>query len=206
MPGDSYLLNLTSMPAMPRLPRATELAHEFVRARLSSGAIAIDATAGNGHDTEFLASLSGPEGRVIAFDIQAAAIEATRERLHAAGLLERVTLRQESHECIADVGSFAVAMFNLGYLPGGDKDRITETGSTIRALEGAVRGLLPGGIITIVCYPGHPGGREESDAVVAWASGLEPDNFRAMRCEMLLAAAPFLVAVERIHAKSTLSR
>ena len=186
---------------MIRLPRATSLAHDWVRARLRPGATAIDATAGNGHDTAFLAQLVGPQGRVIAFDIQAQAIAATRDRLESLGMLDRVSLRQESHEAIATVGAFDVAMFNLGYCPGGDKAIVTLSGSTERALEAATAGLSPGGLITVVCYPGHPGGREEADAVVAWTRRLPADVFRAMRCEMLVIQGdppPFVIGIERL--------
>jgi len=185
-----------------RLPRATELAHTWIRERLEAfpGATAIDATAGNGHDTEFLARLVGPQGRVIAFDLQAEAIAATRNRLEDAGLHQRVILRQESHERIGDGGPFAAVMFNLGYCPGGDKTLITQPGSTLRALDAAAADLAAGGLITVVCYPAHPGGREEAEAVLEWTRALDPRQFRAMRCEMLLVQgepAPFLVGIER---------
>jgi len=185
---------------MNRLPRATELAHAWVRERLRLGGTAIDATAGNGHDTEFLARLVGAEGRVIAFDVQTAALESTRVRLEQAGLLDRVSLRQESHERIAAESGFDVVMFNLGYCPGTDKAVITGAESTVRALAAAAAGLRPGGLITVVCYTGHPGGAEEAKAVLAWTRGLEPGRFRAMRCEMLVQTdpAPFLVAMERV--------
>ena len=48
--------------------------------------------------------------------------------------------------------------FNLGYLPGGDKTIITESGTTLKALEVAKDILLPGGLISLVVYVGHPGG------------------------------------------------
>lgn len=49
--------------------------------------------------------------------------------------------------------------FNLGYLPGGDKRIITSSASTLLALEAAKDLLLPGGLISVVAYVGHPGGR-----------------------------------------------
>lgn len=186
----------------PRFPRATELAHAWVGDRLRGrvGMRAVDATAGNGHDTEFLARGVGPEGRVFAYDVQAEALETTRRRLEAAGLLERVGLRLASHEELGEAGAIDIAMFNLGYCPGGDKHLVTRTDSTLRALEAATAGLNPGGLVTVVCYPGHPGGGEEADAVVAWTRRLDARRFRAMHCSMLLAqgeAAPFLVGIER---------
>lgn len=49
--------------------------------------------------------------------------------------------------------------FNLGYLPGGDKTIITKSETTHLALEAAKRILKAGGLISLVVYVGHPGGR-----------------------------------------------
>lgn len=55
--------------------------------------------------------------------------------------------------------------FNLGYLPGGDKGVTTASDSTLPALEAALEVLSPGGLLSMLCYTGHPGGREEYQAV-----------------------------------------
>lgn len=65
---------------------AVQLCHEFLTAHLQPGGLYVDATCGNGHDTEFLCRLAGPTGRVLALDIQPAAVENTNTRLGAAGL------------------------------------------------------------------------------------------------------------------------
>lgn len=54
---------------------------------------------------------------------------------------------------------FRLVAFNLGYLPGGEKQVITRSETTLLALEAAKRILAPGGLISIVVYLGHPGGR-----------------------------------------------
>ena len=69
--------------AQNALPTPVEWAHELVRSRVHAGAWVVDATAGNGHDTLLLANLAGSAGRVFAFDVQTAALEATRARLSA---------------------------------------------------------------------------------------------------------------------------
>lgn len=183
--------------------RPTVQAHREVAAVLRVGELAVDATAGNGHDTVFLAERVGPTGRVLAFDIQAAAIEATRARLAAAGLAERVGLVLGSHGDLAQhvaPGGVAAVMFNLGYFPGGDHAVITRTADTLRALGAAVAALRPGGILTVVCYPGHPGGEEESAAVVDWAESLDPGCFAVAvhRRGATLKPAPFLVKATRL--------
>jgi len=79
-------------------------AHEAVSEVLRPGDVALDATAGNGHDTLFLARSVGPEGTVHALDVQAAAITATRKRLEAAGVANRVRLHQLGHQALPDFG------------------------------------------------------------------------------------------------------
>jgi hypothetical protein len=48
--------------------------------------------------------------------------------------------------------------FNLGYLPGGDKQLKTGAETTLRALKAASNVLQAGGLISVVAYTGHPGG------------------------------------------------
>lgn len=177
--------------------RPTARAHREVAAVLREGDLAVDATAGNGHDTVFLAKLVGAAGKVIAFDVQEQAIASTRERLANERLLGQTELVHGSHGLIAEhaqPGSVTAVMFNLGYLPGADHAVITQTAETLHALDEALHALKPGGILTIVCYPGHEGGDEESAAVVAWA---EKHSAEVFRREDTLKPAPFLVVVRR---------
>ncbi len=149
----------------------TRHAHSFVKKHLSNGDLAIDLTAGNGLDTLFLAQCVAQNGRVVAFDIQATAIEATRQRLDQAGLLSYVSLHESSHaewpEFLSTVerNSIRGIMANLGYLPGGDITKTTQASSTRVALQHACKLLSPGGVMSVLVYTGHPGGNEEAEAV-----------------------------------------
>ncbi|WP_035603441.1 class I SAM-dependent methyltransferase [Haloferula sp. BvORR071] len=180
--------------------RPTQRAHRELAAILCEGDLAIDATSGNGHDTLFLANQVGPSGRVIAFDIQKEAIDSTRARLTAAGVQDRVTLVHGSHASLSDhvaPGSAQAVVFNLGYLPGVDHALITLRETTLLALEQALVALSPGGLLLIVCYPGHPGGDEESAAVLDWTTELDRARYtiEVHRREDTLRPAPFLVLV-----------
>ena len=64
---------------------ALAVAHAFLRTHVRPGAFALDATAGNGHDTLFLCRLVGAAGRVLAFDVQPQAVENTNARLRENG-------------------------------------------------------------------------------------------------------------------------
>ncbi len=155
--------------------RATELAQQLLLPCLKPGAWAVDATAGNGHDTWFLAQQVGPSGRVFAFDVQPAAVLATQQKVTAC---PQVTVLQAGHELLKQhlpteaKGRLAAVMFNLGYLPGADKAMITRTETTLAALVQALDYLQPGGRLTMVVYPGHSGGTEEAAAVRAYLEGL----------------------------------
>jgi ubiquinone/menaquinone biosynthesis C-methylase UbiE len=182
--------------------RPTVLAHGHVAEVLRPGDVAIDATAGNGYDTVFLAERVGDAGKVLAFDVQAEAIAAARTRVESAGLTGRVEFLHGSHATIlghAAPGSVAAVMFNLGYFPGGDHSVITRTGETLAALEAALLVLRPGGVLTVVCYPGHEGGDEESAAVAEWSEGLKAVGFEAgiVRRTDTLRPSPFLVWVRQ---------
>jgi len=151
---------------LPPLP--TELLHTLFREHIAPGDLVIDATAGNGFDTVFLAEAVGPAGKVIAIDIQEKAITATRKRLEKADFLDRTSLHLRSHVEIREItggGVPSTILFNLGYLPGGDRSVITRTEETLAALASAVEILRLGGVLAVVCYPGHPGGDEEAVAV-----------------------------------------
>jgi tRNA A58 N-methylase Trm61 len=180
---------------MTAMKRPTQQAHEMVAEVVKPGETVVDATAGNGHDTLFLAGLVGEQGRVVAFDVQEAAIESTRRRLEDAGVLERTELWAESHARMGEriESGVAAVMFNLGYLPGGDHELITRTEETLRALEVAVGLLRPGGVMTVVCYPGHEGGDEEAAAVRDWIERRGSEVFPPIR-----EGAPFLVVERRL--------
>ena len=81
------------------LSRPMTCAHDWISRVVFPGDAVVDATAGNGHDTVFLARLAGPSGQVHAFDVQEEAIRATRERLEKEGLLTpSVRLHLASHD------------------------------------------------------------------------------------------------------------
>ena len=183
------------------MPNAVAAAHEILAAHVRPGDAVIDATAGNGHDTLYLARLTGPGGQVFAFDVQPEAIAATRARLDAGGSGHGVcTLIHAGHETMALHipailhGRIAAAVFNLGYLPGGDKNVITSAGTTVPAMEASLSLLRPGGVMVLVIYTGHPGGAAEEQAIESFVHSLDLQKWTVFRS----APAPTLRPAPRV--------
>ncbi|OAB39201.1 SAM-dependent methyltransferase [Paenibacillus macquariensis subsp. defensor] len=183
-------------------------AHKLVSERLKLGDIAIDATIGTGTDTLFLAKSVGPKGHVYGFDIQEEALILTQQRLdqHVLSSISPVTLLLQSHvdmlKSIPQVhhGKLTAIMFNLGYLPSSasNKDIITMTDSTLTALQASLELLRPGGVITIVLYPGHPGGDTESAVVQEWAANIPQSVAQSIIYRQLQRFdAPFTIGIEK---------
>lgn len=179
--------------------RMTQRAHEVVRAAVRAGDTVVDATIGNGHDTLFLARLVGPSGRVFGFDVQEEALTNTKRRLEESDEeLGEVTLVQTGHETMSAHVSVEVSavMFNLGYLPGGDHQVTTQRESTRQALNSAWELLAETGVICVVCYRGHPGGREEAEAVLESAKQLSGAQVQ-IEGHNKTEDGPFLVVVRK---------
>ena len=178
----------------------------LLQSALEPGDIAIDGTAGNGHDTAYLANIVGETGHVYGFDIQSEAIENTKEKLRSENLLQQCTLIQTGHEHVKayvseqQYGQVKAAIFNLGYLPGGDKSIVTGAKSTIAAIEQLLEIMAPKGIIVLVIYHGHTGGASERDAVLDYATSLPQDKAHVLQYGFInqVNHPPFIVAIEKI--------
>lgn len=186
------------------LQRVLPFTKNLLQQVVSVGDSAIDATAGNGHDTLFLAQLTGPGGKVYAFDIQKEAIDATRQRVED---FPNVELIHASHaEISAHVHEpIAAAVFNLGYLPKGDHSIITKSDSTLQAIEQCLELLKENGLVLIVIYSGHEGGSEERDSVMDFVCALPQISYDVMRYEFINQqhSPPFLVAIEKKQPKNS---
>ena len=159
------------------------LVHDFLRREVRPGAFCIDATAGKGRDTALLCRLAGPAGRVLAFDIQSAALEQTRTLLMQEGLTARLILASHADmEQYAAPESVDCVVFNFGRLPGGDVQIFTRAESSVAALGAALRLLKPGGALAAALYCGGANGYAERDAVTDFLRTLDPKRFSVLHC------------------------
>lgn len=179
-----------------------DLAHQYWRELLSSEDCAIDATCGNGHDALFLARC-GP-ARIHAIDIQQAALEKT-EALIRADLgeesLKKISFHQQCHSSFPNeipAGSVALVVYNLGYLPHGDKTVTTMTSTTIQSLQAALELLQEGGVVSVTCYPGHLEGEREEAELLAFSAKLAPSLWSCCHHRWINRnSAPSLLLIQR---------
>ncbi len=134
--------------------RINELAHDLILEHIHSDSIIVDATTGNGHDTLFLAK---HVKHVYAYDVLQTAIDHSKLLTKD---YQNITYLHKSHEFITtDIPTYDGIIFNLGYLPGGDKKVSTTLETTIKTLKSIHQKHQ--GFVLIVAYPGHDEGLKE---------------------------------------------
>ncbi|MGN2263905.1 tRNA (mnm(5)s(2)U34)-methyltransferase [Lactococcus lactis] len=189
-----------------------EMAHWMLKDIIKTNDVVVDATMGNGYDTQFLAELGA---NVYAFDVQEEALNATEKRLDDAGIKNQifeknlsklltepsVNLVLSGHEKLSEYVKEPIkaAIFNLGYLPKTDKSVVTKADTTLTALDALTNQLVVGGRIAIMIYYGHEGGMKEKNAVIKWTSSLPQKDWEVTSYAPLnqIHTPPILVLIEK---------
>jgi len=166
-------------PTFPLFNTPIDLAHKLWKELLTENDLVIDATCGNGKDSLFLAqTLESLNGTLFCIDIQEKAIENTRDLFNKElSSSTQVQFFKQSHETLPEIPShlsLKLIVFNLGYLPSGDKTITTQVASTLQSVSSSLEILASGGMISITCYPGHPEGEKEQEALLDLLSKLDP--------------------------------
>lgn len=182
-----------------------DLAHHYWTTCVNIGDIVIDATCGNGHDTLKLCqlALSLDKGKVYAFDIQREATQSTSQILDNLdlNLKKRVVIQQQCHSSFPKEilpGTVKLIVYNLGYLPGGLKEKTTEVATTLKSLEQALPLLQKGGVLSVTCYPGHEEGGKEQEKILDFVSTLSPKEWSCCHHVWLNRhKAPSLILVQK---------
>lgn len=178
------------------------LAKKVMYYYVKNGDTVIDCTVGNGNDTIFLAKLVGEKGKVYGFDIQSIALKITKEKLLKEELDKRVTLINDGHENIDKyiLKRVDFVIYNLGYLPGGDKRIKTEIDSTLESIKKSLYLLRENGLLLITCYTGHEGGLEEKEGVKDFLKGLNQKEYSVLKFNFLNQKnnPPILFGVEKL--------
>lgn len=184
------------------LKRVLPFAKDLLANVVEKGDSVVDATAGNGHDTLYLGDLVGENGHVYAFDVQKDAIQSTAEKLEQANLLGQVSLIHDGHENVGKyvTGEVSAAIFNLGYLPGSNHEIVTRGTSTVQAIESLLKVLKVGGLIVLVVYHGHEGGKEEKDVLLSFVQQLPQAYAHVLSYQFVNQQndPPFIIAIEKM--------
>lgn len=179
--------------AFPLFQSHLDLAYHYWEETIQAGDLVVDATCGNGKDTVRLAKLAVPSTGVGNPDVQLAghpvihSIDIQKDALKEAQTYAASVLTSEQYQAIRWIhgshasfpeeikpGSVKAIIYNLGYLPGGNKTITTLTETTLQSIESALPLLKKGGIITLTAYPGHPEGALENRALLERLSALNP--------------------------------
>jgi SAM-dependent methyltransferase len=137
--------------------------HDWLKEIISPNDVIVDATCGQGYDTQFCLELGA---KVVSFDIQEQALIWAKRLI---GDHPHVEFIHDSHEHLDHhVTSMDGIIFNLGYLPNSNKNIITTSKSTIMAFEKAYKLLSSHGWCCVTFYQGHVGGVEETNLGIAW--------------------------------------
>lgn len=189
---------------------------------LVPGDTAVDATCGHGHDMLHMVDVLGSSGMLYGFDIQREATKSTKYALTeshkylfkdnygSSSTGPDVALFNQCHstmlECLGMIQPKLVC-FNLGYLPHGRKEVITQMDTTLEAVEGALKMVCPGGLVSVISYVGHKGGLEEYDAVRALGKQLPPSDWVVLEsCVTNRRDAPILTLIWKMPSRIEASK
>ena len=203
-------------PPTTQLIDMAQWSHHFAAEILTPGDLAVDLTAGRGYDCLFLSRCvdSNHCGCVLAFDIQAEALDSTYERLELneirASRISRPQQIEHAGVFLVNASHERLSLFlprppkvilgNLGYLPGGDHTITTQAHSSLHMLKAALEELQPQGRLILVVYTGHSGAPEESTAITTYLKQLHPRHWHILTMRPFLSErAPYLLVAEKRH-------
>lgn len=172
-----------------------ELAHILIKEHVKDNDLVVDATCGNGFDTLFLSKLV-PNGKVLAYDIQETAIRNSKTLTKDCNNIEFFLTSFEN----INVSNCSCVMFNLGYLPNGDKNITTTKDQTINGISNLVNSfdVNPDMVIFIIAYPGHDNGFIESNAIDEYIKTLDSKLYLATTFKPVNQVnAPYLITINK---------
>ncbi|MGL5150097.1 MAG: tRNA (mnm(5)s(2)U34)-methyltransferase [Clostridium sp.] len=171
----------------------SKLAQHIIEYYLKDKDVAIDGTLGNGHDTDFL---KDNFKRVYSFEIQ----EEPCEAYEALGY-NNVKVVNDSHHLFKEYvdGEVNCIMYNLGFLPKGDKNITTLKETSLKSIEVGLSILASGGIMTVCIYRGHSAGKEEESCIIEYLKTLDKKKYGVMCHDFINRDnnPPVLVVVEK---------
>lgn len=168
--------------------------HDIIKNKIANGNIAIDATLGNGYDSDFLSELFN---KVYSFDIQSEAIKNYNDKNK-----KNVKAILDSHENFKNyiIEEVDCIVYNLGYLPGANKNITTKVNSTIKSIKDGLELLKKNGLMLIAIYSGHLEGTLEKEAILKLAKSLPTNKYGVLYSDFINRPnnPPSLIVIEKI--------
>ncbi|MEG1448655.1 MAG: class I SAM-dependent methyltransferase [Oscillospiraceae bacterium] len=168
----------------------------LLKQHINENSITADFTCGNGNDTVFLGMNSK---RVYAFDLQKEATDCTKSLLEKNNI-SNVTVINDGHENLDKYINEEIdaGIFNLGYLPTGDRSITTNFATTKLAVTKALDKLKVGGVLVIVVYQGHKQGYAESEELLEFAKKLHSGKYTVLQYNFInKKLPPYIIAIMR---------
>lgn len=172
------------------ISKNTELIMHICKGYINEQTIAVDGTLGNGFDTINL--IKSGVNSIYSFDIQEIAIDRAKENINKflqkenmAHLIKNIHLIKDCHTNINKyVDKIDLAIFNLGYLPKGDK-KLTTANTSLQAIKTCLEILSKNGICCISLYHGHNDGKIERDKILYFAKSLNNKRFHCLHIQAI---------------------
>lgn len=162
--------------------------------------VAVDMTLGNGNDLYKVAKNVDIKSKLYGFDISSVAIENSKKKLEE---FDNISLIHDSHENILNYvdENINLAIYNLGYLPKGDKSITTESNVVLKSLKIVMDKLNINGIILITFYPGHKSGLKESIELESFLKEVNQKKFTILKFDFInqINNPPYTIAIERVN-------
>ena len=168
-----------------------DVSHEFLKPVLHKQAICVDATLGQGKDTDFF--LSQNVHKVYGFEIQRDVFESTKKRLGN----QRTCFFHVGHEYMQDYIHEEVdaIIFNFGYFPQGDPKITTQSSSSVSAVRQALNLLKVKGRMALVMYP-HESGQEEAKCMEEFLKTQTSIQVQKIQ-NLLVDHCPYVLLIEK---------
>lgn len=165
---------------------------------IKKASVAIDMTCGNGIDSKLILD-SFDIKKLYCFDIQQQALDNTKNLLKNYRNYEIILDNHKNFDkYIKENVDFAI--YNLGYLPRGDKEITTNYIDVEESLNKLLNKLNKNAVIIITFYPGHLSGKIESKEVLTFLKKLNQKQYMILKFtfENQKNNPPFVVMIQNI--------
>lgn len=167
------------------LDNTNHFIYYLLKTFLKDKKILVDMTCGNGYDSLRILKNAPNYEKLYLYDIQIKAIENTRSLLESYAYKNCIYLNK-SHDDLSDIReNIDFAIYNLGYLPGADKNLVTRLDTTMSSIKKILARLNYGAIIMITTYPGHEEGSLEDSKIYDYLKSLDQKIFNVIKLEFI---------------------